>query len=869
MGGLLYMKYIIKLTILLATFTIVSCGKISFTNKQVSQPEQLTFVANESGTSKDSLALNKLAKQTVVEIVSEGYSVEGNKYIPKGSGVIIGRKDSVYYVLTTNHISNVNDELSVFIPSEKPEKGLEVTPLKFINRYPQEDLALLAFASLTDYRVMDLGEVSQLDDDSQVYVAGWAGYDNREGFQFTPTKVTNSQMGNNLTYKSTEAEGVSYKGMSGGAVLNKAGQLVGIHAGLAKADGDGKGVLISTFLRTVSPEVKDLLLRATPTVTLESLTVQNSENVALSPTQYAEITPISYRGIFLRILQVFVLLLLLYFFFIVFYLHIYSCWKKNLNAKNYFHQGLKHHNQEEYDLAIAKYNQAILLHPKYADAYNNRGNIYDRQGKYDLALADYNQAIQLEPKYAKVYYNRGIIYSNQGKYDLALADYNKAIQLKPKYANAYNNRGNIYDNQGKYDLALADYNQAIQLEPKYAEPYNNRGWAYDNQGKYDLALADYNQAIQLHPKYVKAYNNRGIVYSNQGKYDLAIADYNQAIQLYPKYAHAYYNRGLVNKTKGNTERAILDFEKAAELYKEEENQRSYQGSLKQLKELQPVYGDQEKSEKEEVFTFQVVRVNDSGTIINRTQRSVRQKIENLGNDVRLEIVYIPEGSFIMGSPIEKAARNSCEGPQHKVTLQPFYMSKYPITQEQYEVIMGNNPSRFIGEKRPVEKVSWQDATKFCQRLSRKMGRDYRLPRESQWEYACRAGTTTPFNFGKTITPELVNYNGKYPYGNAPKGKYRQQTTDVGIFPPNAFGLYDMYGNVWEWCAEEWDDNYDGASRDGNVRLNRSQELPLLRGGSWFSSSNACRSTYRLNIGRRDIHSFNIGFRVVCSVARVF
>ena len=823
---------------------MMSCGKISFTNKQLSQPEQLTFVANESGTSKDSLALNKLAKQTVVEIVSEGYSVEGNKYIPKGSGVIIGRKDSVYYVLTTNHISNVNDELSVFIPGEKPEKGLEVTPLKFINRYPQEDLALLAFASLTDYRVMDLGEVSQLDDDSQVYIAGWAGYDNREGFQFTPTKVTNSQMGNNLTYKSTEPEEAFYKEMSGGAVLNKAGQLVGIHAGLAKADGDGKGVLISTFLRMVSPEVKDLLLRATPTVTLESLTVKNSENVALSPTQYAEITPISYRGIFLRILQVFVLLLLLYFFFIVFYLHIYSCWKKNLNAKNYFHQGLKHHNQEEYDLAIAKYNQAILLHPKYADAYNNRGNIYDHQGKYDLTLADYSQAIQLEPKYAKVYYNRGIIYSNQGKYDLALADYNKAIQLKPKYANAYNNRGNIYDNQGKYDLALADYNQAIQLEPKYAEPYNNRGWAYDNQGKYDLALADYNQAIQLHPRYVKAYNNRGIVYSNQGKYDLAIADYNKAIQLYPKYAHAYYNRGLVNKTKGNTERAILDFEKAAELYKEEENQRSYQGSLEQLKELQPVYGDQEKSEKEEVFTFQVVRVNDSGKIINRTQKSVRQKIEDLGNDVRLEIVYIPEGSFIMGSPIEKAARNSCEGPQHKMTLQPFYMSKYPITQEQYEVIMGNNPSRFIGEKRPVEKVSWQDATKFCQRLSRKMGRDYRLPRESHWEYACRAGTTTPFYFGETITFELANFDGRKTHANEPKGAYRERTTDVGIFPPNAFGLYDMHGNVNEWC----NDNFDG-----------DKDKKVIRGGDWIVSPSSCRSAFRSS---SETYGAGIGFRIV-------
>ena len=384
-----------------------------------------------------------------------------------------------------------------------------------------------------------------------------------------------------------------------------------------------------------------------------------------------------------------------------------------------------------------------------------------------------------------------------------------------------------------------------------------------------MAIAEFNQAIKLNPKYAEAYYNRGNIYNNQGKYDLALAEFNQAIKFKPKYAKAYYNRGLVYKTQRNIERVISDFEKAAKLYKEQQNQRWYQNSLDKLKKLQHIYSEQEKSEKGQVFTFEVVRLNNSGNIISRTQGRAQQKIEHLGNDIKLEIVYIPGGSFLMGSPTEEVGRYSDEGPQHRVTLQPFYMSKYPITQEQYEVIMGNNPSRFIGEKRPVEKVSWQDATKFCQRLSRKMGRDYRLPRESQWEYACRAGTTTPFNFGKTITPELVNYNGKYPYGNAPKGKYRQQTTDVGIFPPNAFGLYDMYGNVWEWCAEEWDDNYDGASRDGNVRLDRSQEPPRLRGGSWFSSSNACRSTYRLNIGRRDIHSFNIGFRVVCSVARVF
>ena len=117
--------------------------------------------------------------------------------------------------------------------------------------------------------------------------------------------------------------------------------------------------------------------------------------------------------------------------------------------------------------------------------------------------------------------------------------------------------------------------------------------------------------------------------------------------------------------------------------------------------------------------------------------------------------------------------------------------------------MGKNPSRFPGGRRPVERVTWYDATEFCQNLSKKTGKNYRLPSESQWEYACRAGTITAFYFGRTITSKLVNYNANFSYGNAPKGEYRKQTTDVGSFPPNAFGLYDMHGNVWEWCADEW------------------------------------------------------------------
>jgi formylglycine-generating enzyme required for sulfatase activity len=144
-----------------------------------------------------------------------------------------------------------------------------------------------------------------------------------------------------------------------------------------------------------------------------------------------------------------------------------------------------------------------------------------------------------------------------------------------------------------------------------------------------------------------------------------------------------------------------------------------------------------------------------------------------------------------------------------------------------------------------------------------------LPSEAQWEYACRAGTTTPFYFGESITPDLVNYDGNYVYADAPKGKYRRQTTDVGTFPPNAFGLYDMHGNVWEWCLDDWVGNYNNAPTSGNVVTGRSTNTRVLRGGSWIDYAIFCRSAYR-NYGSRDERddiSNRLGFRVVCVVGR--
>ncbi|MGK7919948.1 MAG: formylglycine-generating enzyme family protein, partial [Trichodesmium sp.] len=267
-----------------------------------------------------------------------------------------------------------------------------------------------------------------------------------------------------------------------------------------------------------------------------------------------------------------------------------------------------------------------------------------------------------------------------------------------------------------------------------------------------------------------------------------------------------------------------------------------------------------------IQTFTTVRVNRRGEIISRREGKAEVMTENF-NGISLEMVKIPGGRFLMGSPETEVERKDSEGPQHYVDVSEFFMGKYPVTQEQWEVVMGNNPSRFKGASRPVENVSWNDATEFCQKLSQITGRKYGLPSESQWEYACRAGTTTPFYFGETITSELVNYDGRYPYGDAPKGIYREETTDVGIFPPNSFGLYDMHGNVWEWCADDWHDNYNGAPTDGSPwETGGNSNIRVLRSGSWYYGSWYCRSAWRIYF-IADFSINDVGFRVFSSVSR--
>ena len=260
------------------------------------------------------------------------------------------------------------------------------------------------------------------------------------------------------------------------------------------------------------------------------------------------------------------------------------------------------------------------------------------------------------------------------------------------------------------------------------------------------------------------------------------------------------------------------------------------------------------------YEFKTVTVNECGEVIDSQTCLTHQLILDLKNGISLELVAIPGGIFQMGSPGRVGFDD--EHPQHIVNIAPFLIGKTLVTQEQWSAVMRKClPWRFHGSKIPVENISWYDAVEFCQRLSKLTGQTCRLPSEAQWEYACKAGTQSTFTFGPTLTTDLANYVGEYIYLNEPKGIYRHTPTEGGTFPPNAFGLFDMHGNLWEWCADVWHAGYTGAPIDGSTwESGEKGALRVLRGGSWHEPPANCRSTVRLGQPPGDREDF-FGFRV--------
>jgi uncharacterized protein (TIGR02996 family) len=238
---------------------------------------------------------------------------------------------------------------------------------------------------------------------------------------------------------------------------------------------------------------------------------------------------------------------------------------------------------------------------------------------------------------------------------------------------------------------------------------------------------------------------------------------------------------------------------------------------------------------------------------------VAQRVVEVGNGVPMTFAWVPPGSFLMGSPPDEEERSGDE-TQHKVTLtRGFYLGIHPLTQAQWRAVMGSNPSHFRGDDRPVEQMSWDDCQGFCARLGQATGKTFRLPTEAEWEYACRAGTTTPFSFGATLSTEQANYDGNYTYGKGKKGVCQKQTTPVGSCPGNAWGLCEMHGNVWEWCQDWY-----GPYRAGDVtdpQGSNNGDARVLRGGSWGDFPRWCRSANRGG-GAPGYRHFLIGCRLV-------
>ena len=236
-------------------------------------------------------------------------------------------------------------------------------------------------------------------------------------------------------------------------------------------------------------------------------------------------------------------------------------------------------------------------------------------------------------------------------------------------------------------------------------------------------------------------------------------------------------------------------------------------------------------------------------------------------EVEFPFRWCPPGTFTMGSPPSRAAVRDADETQHQVTLsRGFWMLETPVTQAMWKSVTGNNPSYFTGDKLPAERVSWKDCQKFIEQLNAHLagtpgtpaGYRFSLPTEAQWEYACRAGTTTPFHFGSVLNGDKANCDGNFPYGTSTMGQYLKKTSEVGSYPANDWGLFDMHGNVWEWCLDWYGDYPSGSVTDPTGADEGSNRV--LRGGGWNDHAGNCRSAYRNSNAPSD-RNFRYGVRI--------
>ncbi|MCA2885234.1 serine protease [Microcystis sp. M043S1] len=576
--------------------------------------------------------LETKAKGFTVRIDSSS-KTNGSGVIANGSGVIIAKEGNIYTVLTADHVlcgemartDSCADYTYTVVTSDGKTRNIEKST---IIRQKGVDLAVFQFESQDNYPVAEIANYNPNtgdfvfaagfpkigDNPSKWLFSGGIINDKEQGLIETRQSPLSTQQGGTLQSVASLEGGyelvytsITFGGMSGGAVLDSQGRVIGIHgssetAGVTEIQlGFSLGIPISTFIGLqerlkvkpqllttaqpqVSPQQKLEIIQAITGVIVpntnakadiwierggqlcrlgrceeaikafdEAIKQNDPDNVYLA--WYGKGLALGELGKAQPAIEALQQAI--------------NTLPKRENLKE-FHssilqkQSVVYRYLENYEQALTVINQAISLVPNNSNHYNEKWSVLSELKRYDEGLAAITQAIELAPR-AAWYVNRGILYYNQKKYELASDDYNKAIELNPNLAMAYNNRGNIYYDQQKYELALADWNKAIELNPNLAMAYNNRGNIYYDQQKYELALADYSKAIDINPNLAMAYYNRGNIYSDLQKYDLALSDYSKAIDINPNDAKAYYNRGLLYYDLQKYELALSDYDKAIDI----------------------------------------------------------------------------------------------------------------------------------------------------------------------------------------------------------------------------------------------------------------------------------------------------------------
>jgi len=421
-----------------------------------------------------------------------------------------------------------------------------------------------------------------------------------------------------------------------------------------------------------------------------------------------------------------------------------------------------------------------------------------------------------------------------------------------------------------FELGMLLYEMLVGKKPPTAmSRFLNNNWQPEEleQPWQDLVAS----ALQLHkedrPKNVKDWWYQFFPPVQENPSPIALSD-SQSTSNKPNSASLSVSAKKYSQNNSIAKKASRSRQSSSQISNSQKNTNSYRFITLELKEFQ----FETVTLKKQASWFGI----NASVAIERRQSTNTYFSEDLGAGIFLETVNIPGGTFMMGATETEKDSHDDERPQRPVIVSPFLMGKYPVTQAQWRVVaamkpvdrrLDPDPARFKGDDLPVENISWYDAVEFSQRLSRETGRKYRLPSEAEWEYACRAGTNTPFYYGETLTDELANYDATVTYAFEPPGKSKETTTPVGSYPANAFGLYDMHGNIWEWCADNWHDNYFEAPNDSRPWLAGDLDnFAPMRGGTWSLDAASCRCANRLKLNRIIEYKY-FGFRVVLDILR--